>query len=215
MLLLWFVFFALAALTGLLPWGYASSKKYCVILVGDRPKLTSSSRLQTIDPREFPMQGTKKQRGFSLIELLIVVAIILIIASIAIPNLLRARINANETSAVGSIRAINSGMISYMSSFPTVGFPATLSALGGTNCAPPSPASACLIDTQLASGSKSGYNFTIVGVSGTPASTYQVIGAPAVANQTGVRYFCSFADSVVRASVTPIAACDYTTTPLQ
>ena len=67
----------------------------------------------------------KKQRGFSLIELLIVVAIILIIASIAIPNLMRARINANETSAVGSIRAINSGMISYMSAYPTVGFPAS------------------------------------------------------------------------------------------
>jgi hypothetical protein len=52
-------------------------------------------------------------------------------------------------------------------------------------------------------------------VSGTPAATYQIIAAPAVANQTGVRYFCSFADGVVRSSVTPIAACDYTLTPLQ
>ena len=161
------------------------------------------------------MQSKKKQAGFSLIELLIVVAIILIIASIAIPSLLRARMSTNEASAVGSIRTINTSMISYMSAYPTVGFPATLSALGGTSCAPPSPASACLIDTQLATGSKSGYNFTLTGVSGSPAATYQVIGAPAVANQTGVRYFCSFADSVVRASVTPIAACDYTTTPLQ
>jgi type IV pilus assembly protein PilA len=161
------------------------------------------------------MQRQKRQRGFSLIELLIVVAIILIIASIAIPNLMRARISANETSAVGSIRAINSAMISYMSAYPTVGFPAALSALGGTSCAPPSPASACLIETQLASGSKSGYTFTLTGVGGSPASTYQIIGAPAVANHTGVRYFCSFADGVIRASVTPLAACDYTTTPLQ
>jgi len=161
------------------------------------------------------MQRQRKQKGFSLIELLIVVAIILIIASIAIPNLLRARISANETSAVGSIRAINSAMISYNSSFPTVGYPAALSALGGTNCAPPTPASACLIDTQLATGSKTGYNFTLSAVSGTPAASYQIIGAPAVANQTGVRYFCSFADGVVRSSVSPIAACDYTVTPLQ
>jgi len=161
------------------------------------------------------MRARKYQRGFSLIELLIVVAIILIIASIAIPNLMRARISANETSAVGSIRAINSAMISYMSAYPTVGFPNTLAALGGTSCNPPSPASACLIDSQLATGTKTGYTFTLVGVSGTPASTYQIIGAPSVANQTGVRYFCSFADSVVRASVTPITSCDYTTTPLQ
>jgi prepilin-type N-terminal cleavage/methylation domain-containing protein len=157
----------------------------------------------------------RKQKGFSLIELLIVVAIILIIASIAIPNLLRARIAANESSAVASVRTINTAQISYMSTYPTVGFATTLSALGGTACAPPDSTSACLIDTQLASGSKSGYTFTVSGVTGTPASTYQVIGSPTVANQTGVRYFCSFADGVVRFSTSSISACDYTVTPLQ
>ena len=157
----------------------------------------------------------RKQKGFSLIELLIVVSIILIIAAIAIPNLLRARIAANESSAVASIRTLNTGQISYYSAYPTVGFAGTLGALAGTSCAPPTSAGACLIDTQLASGSKSGYSFALSGVSGTPASTYQVIATPLAVNQSGTRYFCSFADAVVRASAAVISPCDATATPLQ
>src|SRR5713226_8983295 len=101
----------------------------------------------------------RKQKGFSLIELLIVVAIILIIAAIAIPNLLRARIAANESSAVASIRTLNTAQISYNSAYPTVGFAGSLGALAGTSCAPPTSAGGCLIDTPLASGNKSGYSF--------------------------------------------------------
>ncbi len=163
------------------------------------------------------MQGRRQklERGFSLIELLIVVAIILIIASIAIPNLLSARRQTNETAAVKAINTINTAQISYNSAYPGLGYATALNALGGTSCAPPTATSACLIDSQLASGTKNGYTFTLAAASGSPVATYQVIASPTVPNQTGVRYFCSFADGTIRASSSPIAACDYTIPPLQ
>ncbi len=159
----------------------------------------------------------RKQKGFSLIELLIVVAIILIIAAIAIPNLLRARISANESAAVGALRTLNTAQISYNSAYPSVGFASTLTDMAGTTCATSAPTSnsACLIDSALGSGTKSGYIFTISGVSGTPASSYQFITTPVGPNQTGVRYFCSFADAVVRSSSAALTSCDGTVTPLQ
>jgi len=165
----------------------------------------------------------RKQKGFSLIELLIVVAIILIIAAIAIPNLLRARISANESAAVGALRTLNTAQISYNSTYPTVGFASTLLGLGdggtASNCGgttAPTSTSACLIDSALETGTKSGYSFQVTGVTGTPASTYQMIASPVSPNQTGVRYFCSIADAVVRNnSSTAITTCSTTVPPLQ
>jgi type IV pilus assembly protein PilA len=151
-----------------------------------------------------------KQKGFSLIELLIVVAIILIIAAIAIPNLLRARIAANESSAVASIRTINTAEISYNSAYPTVGF-AALSALAGTSCTPPNSTSACWIDTTLAAGTKSGYSFHAVASGG----SYTAWTNPVTPNQSGNRSFCSVADAVVRSSPTSLSGCAGTETPLQ
>jgi type IV pilus assembly protein PilA len=160
----------------------------------------------------------RKQKGFSLIELLIVVAIILIIAAIAIPNLLRARIAANESSAVASIRTLNTAQISYNSAYPTVGFGASLASLAGTSCSPPTSAGACLIDQALAGGTKSGYSFQMaVTTSGSLNSGYQASASPLTANQTGVRFFCSFEDAVVRSGAAALAgsACVNTVSPLQ
>jgi type IV pilus assembly protein PilA len=155
----------------------------------------------------------RRQRGFSLIELLIVVAIILIIAAIAIPNLLRARMAANESSAVASIRTINTAEITYSSSYPTVGYAPNLSSLGGITPCTPSSTTACLIGSDLAAGTKSGYNFAAIGAGGPPAVMYYATAVPVQVNQTGVRSFCSFEDAVIRvqptgAGIPSEAACE-------
>ncbi|HTZ32970.1 MAG TPA: prepilin-type N-terminal cleavage/methylation domain-containing protein [Methylomirabilota bacterium] len=142
----------------------------------------------------------KKQKGFSLIELLIVVAIILIIAAIAIPNLMRSRMAANESSAVGSIRTINTAEVTYSTTYPTIGFTGTLTVLGGAASACSSGASstvACLIDDVLAHGTKSGYSFTIGGTTGTPAVTYTSNASPQAPGQSGQRTFCSDQSGVI------------------
>ncbi len=163
----------------------------------------------------------RKQKGFSLIELLIVVAIILIIAAIAIPNLLRARIAANESSAVASVRTVNTAEVAYNSAYPTVGFTTTLGNLTGTcsGTTVPTSTSACLIDSTLAGGTKSGYTFQLDngGSTSTPQGAYSMDGGPISPNQTGVRYFCSAADGVVRygASVFSAGSCQSTGSPLQ
>jgi type IV pilus assembly protein PilA len=155
----------------------------------------------------------RKQKGFSLIELLIVVAIILIIAAIAIPNLLRARIAANESSAVASVRTVTTAEVTYNTAYPTVGFATALTNLGGTSPCTPSETTGCLIDSVLsadgnpAGSGKSGYLFNAPGT--TQASNvyvgYAVQAQPITINQTGIRAFCAVEDGVVR--VDPAGAC--------
>ena len=142
----------------------------------------------------------KKQKGFSLIELLIVVAIILIIAAIAIPNLIKSKMAANEASAVGSVRTINTGEVNYAATCPGIGYSTKLSDLNAGGCA----AATGIIDAVLAGGAKSGYVFVETGVAGADLlnDTYTTTATPAVPGTSGQRRFFSDQSGVIRYGLT-------------
>jgi len=170
-------------------------------------------------------------KGFSLIELLIVVAIILIIAAISVPNLLRSRMAANEASAVGSIRTINTAVTEYSFTYG-VGYPANLAQLGGAGTVFTCNG-AGLIDSVLGAGIKSGYAIAIIpGIQPTPATSvpsgctagfsdgYVVTAVPVSVGTSGQRAFCSDASGVIRSNSTGTLSytspnCSATQTPLQ
>ena len=148
-------------------------------------------------------------KGFSLIELLIVVAIILVIAAIAIPSLLQARLAANEASAVGCLSAIKSSEVTYTTAYPTVGYSPDISSLGGPSPCPPSSSTACLLDSVMSaatpgSNGKSGFFFLATGIVPGGAinnAAFVAAAAPKLVHSTGNHDYCSTNDGVLRSQM--------------
>jgi len=139
----------------------------------------------------------RNQKGFSLIELLLVVAVILIISAIAVPNFLRSRLRANEASAVASLRVINTAAVTYAITYPDLGFPAQLNLLGGANPCSASSSQDCLIDDLLAQGFKGGYNFVWAGDGSTPSVSFTLTGTPQTIGSTGQNMYCTDQGGVI------------------
>jgi type IV pilus assembly protein PilA len=138
-----------------------------------------------------------RQRGFTLMELLIVMSIMIILMLIAIPNFISMKASANETSAMQSLRAIYQAQIQYQTSFPANGFSCSLPALGGNASAgPPSPQAAQVLQGELAQGQKSGYTFNIVNCTKVTVNnqdmytSYEVTAVPQAVGKSGHKGFC-------------------------
>src|ERR1700761_9844114 len=163
--------------------------------------------------------GPSSEAGFTLMELLIVISIMLILMLIAIPNFAGMKMQANETSAIQSLRAIYQAQIQFQTNYPANGFASTLQQLGGDpKTGQPTPQSAQLLQGDLASGQKSGYTFNIVNTTKTTVNNqdmytgYEVTAVPQAVGKTGHNGFCIDQQGEVRKDPTGGTNC---TVPLQ
>jgi type IV pilus assembly protein PilA len=145
-----------------------------------------------------PSRIHNRRNGFTLMELLIVIAIILILMLMAIPTIGSLTKKGNETSAINSVQTVTKAEIQYQSSYPANGFACSLPALGGDpNAGAPTPTAAQILQGDLTSGYKSGYIFTItctnkVTINGTDRSNgYTITAVPQTVGKSGDRGFCS------------------------
>jgi type IV pilus assembly protein PilA len=159
-------------------------------------------------------------QGFTLIELLIVMSIMLILMALAVPQLLKLKKSANETSAKQTMRTIGQAELSYNSAYPSNGFACTLQALGGDPSAgAPSAQAAQILDPTLAStGQKSGYSFSITNCNKVTVNSqdmytsFEIIGVPQSVGKTGDSGFCTDENNILRYDPTGGSNC---TQPVQ
>ena len=156
----------------------------------------------------------RRQKGFSLIELLIVVTIILIISAIAIPNLMRSKMSANEAAAIGALKTLTESAVMYSNSYG--GFPHSIANLGPSGGGPGTSSTAAdLIDSGLATGVKSGYRFTF-SVTGSDTAgnvvSYAVTAVPVTPGSTGQRSFYTDQSGTIR--VSPSGTADSSSPPI-
>jgi type IV pilus assembly protein PilA len=143
------------------------------------------------------MFNLRRRRGFSLIELLIVIAIILIIITIALPRLSRARMYSQETAAIGALRTLHTAQVQYYSQYGK--YAASLVELGPPASGAASPAAADLIGNDLSGGDKSGYKFTLTG----NQAGYVINANPLAFGSSGSRTFYSDQSMVIRQNYGP------------
>jgi len=139
----------------------------------------------------------RRPKGFSLIELLLVVAIILIIMAIAIPSFMRSRMHANEANAVASLRVIHTAAVAYTTTYPAVGYPTSLASMGGTNPCTATSTQACLLDDLLAQGAKDGYDFVWTGDGLSPSAGFALNATPQSVGSSGQNMYCTDQTGVI------------------